>query len=156
MASPTQWTWVWANSRKQWKTEEPGMLQSMGSQRVGNDLVTEQIAFLLNYFLSSRLMQRNSFYKLLIGPNTHTMSDRPDTRVRFGRSPGSWCRFLPSSYVTLGNALYLSVKIPSGKRHCVPKWDRIHYASWIILARAITMSLMISYNKIPSGVWQNI
>ena len=27
---------------EQWRTEEPGMLQSMGSQRVGHDLVTEQ------------------------------------------------------------------------------------------------------------------
>ena len=26
MASPTQWTWVWANSRRQWRTEEPGVL----------------------------------------------------------------------------------------------------------------------------------
>ena len=27
-----QWTWAWANSSKQWRTEKPGMLQSMGSQ----------------------------------------------------------------------------------------------------------------------------
>ena len=32
MASPTQWTWVWANSRKWWRTRKLGMLQSMGSQ----------------------------------------------------------------------------------------------------------------------------
>ena len=32
MASLTQWTCVWANSRRQWRTEKPGMLQSMGSQ----------------------------------------------------------------------------------------------------------------------------
>ena len=24
MASPTQWTWIWANSGRQWRTEEPG------------------------------------------------------------------------------------------------------------------------------------
>ena len=30
MASPTQWTWVWANSRSWWRTQRPGMLQSMG------------------------------------------------------------------------------------------------------------------------------
>ena len=34
MASPTQWTWVWASSGRWWRTGEPGMLQSMGSQRV--------------------------------------------------------------------------------------------------------------------------
>ena len=34
MASLTQWTWVWINSRSWCWTERPGMLQSMGSQRV--------------------------------------------------------------------------------------------------------------------------
>ena len=42
MASPTQWTWVSANSRRWWRTRKPGMLQSMGSQRVGHHWVTEQ------------------------------------------------------------------------------------------------------------------
>ena len=38
MASPTRWTWVWVNSRSWWWTGRPGMLWSMGSQRVGHDL----------------------------------------------------------------------------------------------------------------------
>ena len=33
MASPTQWTWVWARSRSWW-TGKPGVVQSLGSQRV--------------------------------------------------------------------------------------------------------------------------
>ena len=41
MASPTQWTWVWVNSRSWWWTGRPGILQSMGLQRVGHDWVTE-------------------------------------------------------------------------------------------------------------------
>ena len=41
MASLTRWTWVWVNSRSWWWTERPGMLQFMGSQRVGHDWVTE-------------------------------------------------------------------------------------------------------------------
>ena len=41
MASPTQWTWVWASSGSRWWTGKPGMLQSMGSQRVGHNWVTE-------------------------------------------------------------------------------------------------------------------
>ena len=41
MASLTQWTWVWANSRRWWRTGRPGVLQSRGSQRAGHDLVTE-------------------------------------------------------------------------------------------------------------------
>ena len=34
MASVSQWTWVWASSGSWWKTEEPGVLLSAGSQRV--------------------------------------------------------------------------------------------------------------------------
>ena len=41
MASPTRWTWVWASSGSWWWTGKPGVLQSMGSQRVGHDWVTE-------------------------------------------------------------------------------------------------------------------
>jgi len=32
MASPTQWTWVWASSGRWWRTGKPGMLQSMELQ----------------------------------------------------------------------------------------------------------------------------
>ena len=31
-ATPTQWTWVWVNSRSWWWTGRPGVLQFMGSQ----------------------------------------------------------------------------------------------------------------------------
>ena len=41
MASPTQWTWVWVNSGSWWCTGKPGVLQSMGSPRVGHDRVTK-------------------------------------------------------------------------------------------------------------------
>ena len=32
MASLTQWMWAWANSRRQWRTGKPGVLQPMGCQ----------------------------------------------------------------------------------------------------------------------------
>ena len=41
MASLTQWTWVWVNSRSWWWTGRPGVLQSTGSQRVGHNWPTE-------------------------------------------------------------------------------------------------------------------
>ena len=41
MASPTQWIWVWVNSRSWCWTEKPGVLQSMGLQRVGHNWATE-------------------------------------------------------------------------------------------------------------------
>ena len=52
--------WVWANSGRWWRTGRPGMLQSMGSQRVGHNWVTEQqhllpVAAVINYHRSSGL-----------------------------------------------------------------------------------------------------
>ena len=47
MASLTRWTWVWVGSGSWWWTGKPGVLQSMGSQRVGHDWATE-----LNWRLS--------------------------------------------------------------------------------------------------------
>ena len=41
MASPTRLTWVRASSRSWWWTGRPGVLQSMGSQRVGRNWATE-------------------------------------------------------------------------------------------------------------------
>ena len=41
MASPIQWTWVWAGYRSCWWTGKPGLLQSVGLQRSGHDWATE-------------------------------------------------------------------------------------------------------------------
>ena len=40
MASLILWTWVWANSGSWWWTRRPGVLQFMGSQRIGHDWAT--------------------------------------------------------------------------------------------------------------------
>ena len=40
MASLTWWTWVWARSRSWWWTGRPGVLQSIGLQRVSHDWAT--------------------------------------------------------------------------------------------------------------------
>ena len=41
MASPTQWIWVWGSSGSWWWTGKPGVLRSMGSQRLRHDWATE-------------------------------------------------------------------------------------------------------------------
>ena len=41
MASLTWCTWVWVNSISWWWTARPGVLQFMGSQRIGHDWATE-------------------------------------------------------------------------------------------------------------------
>ena len=53
MASLTQCTWVWVNSGSWWWTAKPGVLQSMGSQRVRHDWVIEPnwILMINNIFL---------------------------------------------------------------------------------------------------------
>ena len=55
MASPTQWTWAWVNSRSWWWTRRPGVLPSMGSQGVGHDWAIElkwTNCFIFHYFLT--------------------------------------------------------------------------------------------------------
>ena len=42
IASPTQWTWVWARSRSWWWTGRPGVLESVELQRVRHNFTTEQ------------------------------------------------------------------------------------------------------------------
>ena len=53
MESLTQWTWVWVNSRSWWWTGMPGVLQFMGSQRVGQDWATELsiISYVWNHLI---------------------------------------------------------------------------------------------------------
>ena len=59
MASQTQCTWVWVNSRSWWWTGRPGVLQSMGLQRVRHDWATE-----LNWALRSKQQERSIFTEL--------------------------------------------------------------------------------------------
>ena len=56
MATLTQWTWVWVNCRSWWWTGKPGVLQSMGSQRVGHDSNWTE----LNFWLISLLISLHS------------------------------------------------------------------------------------------------
>ena len=42
LESPTQWKWVWENSRRECKTGKLGVLQSMRSQRSVSNLEIEQ------------------------------------------------------------------------------------------------------------------
>ena len=53
-ASPTQWTWVWVNSRSWWWTGRLGVLWLMGSQRVRHDWGTE-----LNWTEDARVYFQN-------------------------------------------------------------------------------------------------
>ena len=66
MASPTQWTWVWASSGSWWWTGKPGVLQSMGLQTVRHDWWlnwTYPLLHMLNpYFYSVIFIWKNSYF----------------------------------------------------------------------------------------------
>ena len=51
MASPTRCTWVWASCVSWWRTGKPGMLQSMGLQRVGHNWLTELTDIYLSIYI---------------------------------------------------------------------------------------------------------
>ena len=60
MATLTRWTWIWASSGSWWWTGKPGVLQSMGSQRVKHDWETE---LNWNYFKASK--ESNSYFMIM-------------------------------------------------------------------------------------------
>ena len=57
MASPTQWAWVWVNSGSWWWTGRPGVLQSMGSQRVGHDWATTEVNWYYTFSCVIRILK---------------------------------------------------------------------------------------------------
>ena len=83
MASLAWWTWVWASSRSWWWTGKPGVLQSMGSQRVGHDWATE-LSFLP-----------------IFPPTIHLHSSSPEkcNALQLSLSANAW---LPSSWKEKG------------------------------------------------------
>ena len=55
----TRWIWVWASSGRWWWGGNPGMLQSMGLQRIGHDWATELtkvMGFILLFYTFKRVM----------------------------------------------------------------------------------------------------
>ena len=53
MASLTQWTWVWGNLGELWKVGKLGVLQSIGSQRIGHNWVTNTFTYYRGHLLYS-------------------------------------------------------------------------------------------------------
>ena len=60
MASPTHWTWICVSSGSWWWTGRPGMLQSMRSQWVGHNWVTE-----LNRTFMHTIYPKKTYHHLL-------------------------------------------------------------------------------------------
>ena len=58
MTSLTQWTWVWVGSGNWWWTGRPGVLQSMGSQRITHNWATELNWTELMWALKNKLSRK--------------------------------------------------------------------------------------------------
>ena len=81
IASLIQWTWIWANSRRYWSTEETWVVQSMrsmSSQRVRHDLVTEQQQ---SYEAKEKTL--SSFLLVIILLHLKNTSNNPDALTYF-------------------------------------------------------------------------
>ena len=98
ITSPTQWMWIWVNSTSWWWTGRLGMLQSMGSQRVGHDWATELNWLMINKGLPWWLSSKEATY------NAGDTGSIPG----LGRSPGEG-NGNPLQYSCLANPMYRGV-----------------------------------------------
>ena len=135
MASLTQWTWAWVNSRSWWWTGRPGVLQSMGSQRVGHDWATklnwtepfvllwEQLCFRSSLKHLSHLLQVSSscvclsYHLERSGHSESVLSDyATPSSTRYTHLPATqahllnilWLDHNPPRYLDTSNILYVS------------------------------------------------
>ena len=105
MASLTQWTWVWANSRKQWRLGNPGLLWSMGLQRVGHDFATEKQKQLL-YFCFIK-----NFHTVLHSDFTNLYSHQQCRRVPLSPHPFQHLFFPQAIFITALLLLHFKLSI---------------------------------------------
>ena len=118
MVSPTQWTWVWANSGSWWMTGKPGMLQSMGLQRVGHDCLNwpSLIPFWLKFTLFFATSQTPISWKPYVGKNLILEAETPDFKFQL------------HNQVTKTFWTYVSPWVKSGLWHLYPKVTQ--YIKW--------------------------
>ena len=116
MASPTQWTWVWVNSRIWWWTGKSGVLRSMGLQRVRHDWELNWTE--LNWTFCS-------FQQL------HTFEKQPRLPVRESEWPLSAGECLQQ--IQLRNSwLWLCSTDPMASWH--PGWEPLRHVFYTVLA----------------------
>ena len=139
MGSPTQWTWVWVNSGSWWWTGRPGVLQSMGSQRVGHDWATELNLFPCIYLCKSCFFSRqfppSSPLPVRVVAITQGFSQMPLPPWRLSQSP---CAFPSRHLIVCGLFLRFIIKVcrytqkPSTvlRTPSCPSWSFNCYQEW--------------------------
>ena len=93
MVSLTQWTWLWKNSRSCLWTGRPGVLQSMGLQRVGHAWATELnwtgLSFQVDLVLKNLLPMQETFgFNPWVGKICWRRAWQPTPVFLSGESPG--------------------------------------------------------------------
>ena len=95
MASLTRWMWVWVDSGSWWWAGRPGVLQFMGSQRVGHDWATELNWTECILFIKMLFFSINSFFLpcvyLLNFPVTQEVVLRTRKNLALSRIPPPLC-----------------------------------------------------------------
>ena len=135
MASPTQWTWVWVNSGRQWRTGKPDMLQYMESQRLGHDCVTER-------------QQQNLLYNAVWFPPYIDMNQPQVHICSLPREPPS---YIPPHPAPLGRcrppgwALYVIQWLPIS--HPFYMWWSIYFNASLSVLPALSCCSWWSYNR---------
>ena len=139
MASPTQWTRVWVNSGRWWRTGKPGVLQSIDSPKVGNDWLNNNSSFLRG------LKMTVGWRCALSGKSSNAVwlcpaltSDLPQTRRADSRSLWSPCISGVSTTLraALGTRCLCRASTAKGRRRGGPDtitwfWVGIHSLAWL-------------------------
>ena len=165
MASPTQWTWVWVNFGSWWWTGRPGVLQSMGLQRVGHDWVTELNWTELNCFvthvdfswglvlsclpsLCSLSWQTHPHSQLNYHVHTHEVPN-----LYFHLSPLVW----PSDwYIQMPTGLVWKDVWKPTQAQLVPQtWSScsLPYFSWLVYHSIQWYLEIFWYHLVPPSLW---
>ena len=82
MASPTQWTWVWVNSGNWRWTGRPGMLLSMGSQRVRHNWATQLNWIYHSFFFWKHCFPYQGWFVEITFISTNSIQSIPTTNSR--------------------------------------------------------------------------
>ena len=109
MASLTPWTWVWANCGRWWRAGKPGVLQSMGSQRVRHvEWLTTAIVFVnrgfslaSNKIVTTRQMRINSEIKLWFPKGKPTSISVTLICMQIFKIPQLVCPYVKMCYLLL-------------------------------------------------------
>ena len=126
MASLTQWTWVWANSVRKWRTGKPGMLQSMGLQGVGHNWATEQQLNILCNLLNTVLKVKNRVAVwvtplVLTAESTLGLKNVRSTKLKL--IAGWWCY----SYRVINLSFWWGLRIAGRRNWGIDPWfSRYH------------------------------